>query len=164
MTSVFENVRIQSNYIHTAVTQGKLELVEEILDRTYFGQKYLNTLLHIAVSYGQVAIARLMITKYKCPVDCRNGKKQTPLHIACSKGHVDVVRMLVSEQKADYNARDQDNETPLHEAAWYGKTEVIMCLINEFGCSPNVKGVRGRTILHYACRQWHSYSVNNDIA
>ena len=141
--------------LHTAVRLGHVEHVRKILDKECLDTENLCDVLHYAVSYGQVEVARLLIVEYKCPVDCRNKTNQTPLHIACKKGHLSVVKMLVSEHKADLYKRDKDNDTPLHEAAWCGQTDIVLCLINEFSCNPSIKGVDGTTILHYASCQGH---------
>ena len=144
--------------LHTAIRIGELEPI-----KTYLDQKGSTTNvcdhLHLATSYGQVEVARLLITRYNCPVDCRNKNKQTALHIACGKGHLDMVRMLFTEYQAKLTLRDENNDTPLHEAAQYGQTEVVNCLINEFSCNPSSQGIEGKTILHYACHQGHTELV-----
>ena len=38
-----------------------------------------DTPLHIAALAGQKEVVRELITRYKCPVDCRNKKNETPL-------------------------------------------------------------------------------------
>ena len=123
--------------LHTAIRLGHVENVRKILDKVCLDTENLCDLLHYAVSYGQVEVARLLIVEYKCPVDCRNKSKQTPLHNACRKGHLSVIRMLVSEHKADLNARANNKDTPLNKAAWYGQTTVVQCLIDEFSCNAN---------------------------
>ena len=112
---------------------------------------YGSTSLHHAVLGGREEVAELLITKYKCTVDCRNSRQQTPLHYACRKGHLNLVSVLVSKYKADLNARDEDNNEPLHEAALNGHSDVVKCLLDKFNCSPTVKGFQGRNILHIAC-------------
>jgi hypothetical protein len=94
---------------------------------------------------------QLLITKFKCSVDCRNESGETPLHVACKTGDLDVIKMLVSEFKADLLARDKDNNTPLSKAVSSGHDSVVSCLIEEFKCSPNVKGFKGQSLLHQAC-------------
>ena len=141
--------------LHTAVRLGRVEHVRKILDKKCLDTATLCGLLHNAVLYGQVEVARLLITNYSCSVDCRNNSKQTSLHIACSKGHLSVVRVLVSEHKANLNARDKDNNTPLNKAVLGGQIDVVKCLINEFSCSPSNKGFQDRTIIHQACNAGH---------
>ena len=142
--------------LHTAIRTGQLESIKTCLDQKGSFNVHDYDLLHLAASYGQVKVARLLITRYNCPVDCRNRKKQTPLHIACGKGHLTMVRMLVTEYQAKLALHDENNDTPLHEAAWCRQTEIVKCLINEFSCNPNSKGIEGKTILHLACRQGHT--------
>ena len=137
---------------HQACYSGNFELVEMLynLDPLFVDDNG-DTPLHIAALAGRVEVANMLITKYKCPVDCRNNSKQTPLHHACFYGHLSVVRALASEHKADLNAHDEHNTTPLYYAVLIGHTNVVKCLIDEFNCSPEIKGFEGKTTVHQAC-------------
>ena len=133
-----------------AIRLGQIERVSKFIKERY-STVNLGGLLHYALSYDQIEIVRLLITKFECSVDCRNEANETPLHLACRTGDRDVVRMFVSEYKADLLARDNDNNTPLSTAVTSGHDSVVSCLIDEFTCSPNVKGFKGQSLLHQAC-------------
>ena len=110
-----------------------------------------NTPLHMACWGGHEDLSRLLITKYNCPVDIKNKKKETLLHIACSSGHNGIVKMLISEFKADATQRDRNNDTAVSKAAEGGHVETVQALITELGCSPQITGYDGRSLLHDAC-------------
>ena len=99
----------------SAIQFGQIERVSKFIEERSTTVD-LGGLLHYALSYEEIEIVRLLITKFKCSVDCRNELGETPLHYACRKGNRDVVRMLVSEYKADLLARDNDSNTPLSKA------------------------------------------------
>ena len=139
--------------LESAIRLGKMEHITRVLDKKH-PKVDLCGILHYALSYNQTEIASRLITRYKCPVDCRNESKETPLHVACKKGNLDMVRMLM-KLGADPTACNEDNDTPLHRAAIYGNTNIIICLIDDFKCSPDIKGSGGTTILHQACRAGH---------
>ena len=114
-----------------------------------------NTPVHAAALGGSKDVLSMLISKYGCPVDCRNNSQQTPLHLACSKGELGVVRMLVCEYKADLNVFDEDGNTPICVATYCGQTKIVKCLIDGFSCSSNTKGAGGKSLLHFACREGH---------
>ena len=105
----------------------------------------------MACWYGHEELARLLITKYNCPVDIKNLKQQSPLHLACASGHLSVVWMLVNEHKANLTAYDGVNSGPLHIAALKRHMDIVEALITEFKCNPHARGVNNKTVLHYAC-------------
>ena len=141
--------------LHQACQGGHLEVVEKLVSEFKLDPMAVSdtgdTPLHIAALCGQ-EVVRELITRYKCPIDCRGSRNRTPLHMACDGGHLSVVRMLLLEFGADVNFRDSENDTPLNKAALCGHTDVVCALITEFGCSPQVRGFKGRTLLHQACR------------
>ncbi len=144
--------------LHRAIRLGQVDNVKEILDSTLSDLKpiKLHNLLHLAVSCGQLQVAKTLINDYCCPVNCENKTKETPLHIACSCGHLDIVKLLILEHKADIYARDDEyDDAPLNKAAFNGYTNIVKFLIDKCGCSPDIQGYKGRTILHQACDGGH---------
>ena len=143
--------------LHEACRFGYVKLVELMLEYYKLNLDPLsfdedgNTPLHTAASNGQKKVASLLLSKYNCPVDCRNNINETPLHCACHRGDLDTVKMLISEYKADLYAKDEHENTPTMAAALEGETEIVKSLIFEFGYDPNIKGHHGRTILHLVC-------------
>ena len=107
-----------------AIRLGQIERVSKFIEERY-STVNLGGLLHYALSYDQIEIVRLLITKFKYSIDCRNEANETPLHLACRTGDRDVVRMFISEYKADLLARDNDNNTPLSTAVTSGHDSVV---------------------------------------
>ena len=115
-----------------------------------------STPLHMACLGGHEELARLLITKYNCPVDVKDEEHQTPLHTACFSGHINVVKMLIKEYNADSSARNYEMSTPMHQAALGGHKDIVETLITEFQCNPHEKGYNGRSLLHNACYKGHT--------
>ena len=107
-----------------AIRFGQIERVSKFIEERY-STFNLGGLLYYALSYDEIEVVRLQITKFKCPVDSRNESNETPLHFACRTGDFDVIRMLVSEYKADLLACDKDNNTPLSKAVSNGNVNVV---------------------------------------
>lgn len=53
-----------------------------------------NTALHVSATAGHGAVVAFLIAK-GAPVECRNGKGQTPMLCAARSGHAEIVRQLV---------------------------------------------------------------------
>ena len=108
--------------------------------------------LHYAATSGQDQVVKLLVTRYKCPVNCRTEDGDTPLHCAARNGHTNVVQVLLSELGADIQARNKMNDSAINEAAQNGHSNVVTLLV-EFGCSPNTKDFN--SLLHQACWNGH---------
>ena len=145
--------------LQSACTAGYYDLTEIVLSQYNLDPLSVDdngdTPLHLAALYGREEVAKLLVTKFMCPVDCVNNRLQTPLHYACSRGYLNLVRMFVHELNADLNARDTDNNTPLHVAALNGHNNLVKCLLDEFHCSPTIKGFKGESLLHLASGAGH---------
>ena len=70
------------------------------------------TALHVAVTNGQTALARLLC-EYGAAVNDADMSGSSPLHMAAMHGDVATTRLLV-ERGADVNLPDRDGRTPLH--------------------------------------------------
>ena len=69
-----DNVTIPVAELHAAVKEGNLAEIKTTLDLYWNSVDLISQccLLHTAASCGQVEAVRLLATKYKWPVDCRN--------------------------------------------------------------------------------------------
>ena len=93
------------------------------------------TLLHHAASRGWTDIVELLITKYKCDVNCGNVYNWTPVHYASDNGHLDVIKCLYNTGKCDLFIKNNWGETPLDRAHQFGHHEVVEFITNEMATS-----------------------------
>jgi hypothetical protein len=109
------------------------------------------TPLHLACSFGQQAIAKLLLRKGASRT-ARNSDQRTPLHDACQSGHLFLVALLVGRPGRykltpdELNAADVDGWTPLHYAAFNGHIQCCGVLIAA-GARLDVRDVDGCTPL-----------------
>ena len=93
---------------------GRLDIVRQLFE---WGCKPIRdaegfSLLHFAVRYNNIEIARYLIAEKGFNVnDCTNDK-QTSLHLACENANLDMIK-LVLEAGAKVNVIDKDGKTPL---------------------------------------------------
>ena len=132
-----------------AIRSRKVGRITKILDQKN-SVIDLHAILHYAVSYNQTEVVSLLITRYKCPVDCRNDSKfkETPLHVACERGSLPMIRMLM-EHGADPNTCNEKNDTPLHVACRSGNLDVVRLLM-EHGADLLARNEENDTPLHRA--------------
>ncbi|KAK2969268.1 hypothetical protein RJ640_021987 [Escallonia rubra] len=97
-----------------------------------------NTVLHVAVMFGNTACAKEVI-RYSPSLSCRvNIQGDTPLHIAARNGCSDIVVALVKCTREMHGAgkemlrmQNKENDTPLHEAVRNGRFDVVKLLVKE---------------------------------
>ena len=89
------------------------------------------TLLHFAAARGWTDIVELLITKYKCYINCGTFfNSWTPVHEASECGQLDVIKCLVNTGKCDLFIKDYYGNTPLDEARDNGHHEIVEFLTN----------------------------------
>ena len=89
------------------------------------------TLLHWAAANGWTDIVELLITKYKCDVNCGDVDNWTPVHVASANGHLDVIKCLYNNGKCDLFIKTKyGGNTPLDEARLYGRHEIVQFITN----------------------------------
>ena len=89
-----------------------------------------DTLLHWAAVWGWTDIVELLITKYKCDVNCGDVDNCTPVHLASMNGHLDVIKYLVNNGKCDLFIKTKDGDTPLDLARSYRRHEIVEFITN----------------------------------
>jgi len=87
-------------------------------------ERGLETPLHVAAYYGEIAIMKCLI-KYGADVNARDILRRTPLHFA---RHPDVATLLL-RRGADPNAEDLNGRTPLHYATEERLADVVKVLL-----------------------------------
>lgn len=100
--------------------------------------------LHVAVSQGQVAIARALL-KAGARLDVRDARGRTPLHVALANGKVQTAQLLLQQ------GADDDLQTLLFELAESQALDpdTIELLIAR-GVDLNATNAQGRPPLHLA--------------
>ena len=130
------------------------ELVREdrtLADTTYGPTR--NTVLHVAVPYGNVPVLRVLLRAVS-GVE-KNTLGQTPLMSALWQGSDEVaLLLLLSHHALDTGARYGDGNTALHQAVLApGRcTEMIVFALVERGADPNAANQQLETPLHAAVR------------
>ncbi|XP_060685564.1 CARD- and ANK-domain containing inflammasome adapter protein [Hemiscyllium ocellatum] len=87
------------------------------------------TLLHIAATYGDVAMISYLLSK-GAKTKVRDNKGQSPLHRAAERGHIDATKMLL-QAGAHIYAEDTESRTPLQLAAENSHFSVVKLLLKE---------------------------------
>jgi ankyrin repeat protein len=115
----------------------------------------LHTPLHLAVYYGELKVARVLV-EHKADVNSQNKEGKTPMHVllgnsSCDNDDIlDLARLLL-EHGADVNARQKYGCTSLHYAAFKGRVEVAQFLLDH-GAKANMETENGETALHIVSR------------
>lgn len=125
-----------------------------------------STPLHVALMYGSVDIA-LLLLDHGAATNSKNDFGRTPLHLVAKSTNIleqDCIRIarLLLERGADVNAQDRNTATPLHMASYYGRAALARVLLDG-GAAVNSKGNQGRTPLHSAAEGIYLYSEDDGI-
>lgn len=133
--------------LFTAVTQGKVDVAETILQKKpeLINQRELGlgeTALHRAVLGEDMAMIDFLLQKGASTTHA-NHFGRTVLHYAAMGGNLrQVVRLI--EAGSDVFALDVRGSTPLHEAAAADATDVYQYLIN-LGASDSTRNNAGKS-------------------
>ena len=150
-----------TNYLHLACYHGKLDVVQEWLDKganPNAENTRGETALHL-VSRGQfdgqnggVNVVLLLIG-HSANVNSKDKGEITPLHLACYYGRIEIVRVLLNHG-ARVNAKDELGQTPLHlvlEGNRGGRDGLgIVYLLLQHGSDMNAQDRDHDTPLHLA--------------
>jgi len=107
---------------------------------------FLGTALHIAVSQGNVDIARILIDQGADLEAVSELRGARALHLAANFGAVPMLA-LVLDSGADTESRDDDGRTPLFRAAAQGHTEAVRLLLDRGAEVDAREGTKDRTPL-----------------
>lgn len=117
------------------------------------------TALHLAASFGQLEMARMLLGRGADPnVVALNAERVTPLHCAVSGKHRDVVGLLLA-LGASANAIQKGGETPLHTAAINGDEAIVDMLLLR-GADPTRATDAGKTAIDLANENGHGALAN----
>jgi ankyrin repeat protein len=108
--------------------------------------------LHAAAANGHLDLVAYLLSE-NCPVDQRNGTKETALHLAASENWPDLTHVLIAST-ANPAALDGGERTPLHRACQAGAGSTTEILLGyESGLALPDKS--GLTPLHHAVYGQH---------
>jgi len=119
---------IQNNFLHKAVLQGNMTLIEKhsnlISTKNARGQTALHLVMLLKRNLPKVFDVLMGIMKEKCSyaekaklVNTLDNRGLTVLHIAISKGYGEIVKSLI-DVGADITVLDSDGKTVLHRVLW----------------------------------------------
>ena len=112
--------------------------------------KYGETPLMVAASYGCVEVVRLLLRSGRVEVDARDDSGRTPLALAAWIGEAETVTVLLESGKAEVDARDNEGRTPLALAAVRGRVGTVTVLLENGKAEVNASNGDGWTPLVYA--------------
>ena len=136
-----------------AAQEGHISIVEYLATLSscnvnYTLQEKNWNIVHIAASYGHLAIVKL----FKNDVNIPDVNGYLPLHLAALNGHIDIVEYLAEECHCDLLCLSKKRETPLHLAALRGHTSVVTYFIVQKQVDPLCESICEITPLHLAVR------------
>jgi ankyrin repeat protein len=109
-----------------------------------------NTLLHIASTYCQLKVMRLLMER-TADINIRNAKHDSALHLAALSGSVEIIEMLL-DNGVSVDLVNEENDTPLHVSALSGNLEATKTLV-EKGAPLNNVNKNGFTPLLWAANK-----------
>ncbi|OUM61960.1 hypothetical protein PIROE2DRAFT_62195 [Piromyces sp. E2] len=81
--------------------KDQIPISKEVLSSLYTAHNFL-TPLHIAATYNQLGIVKLLVEYADAPVNIQDVEGWTPLHCACAEGNFDIVEYLGRCTKRKY--------------------------------------------------------------
>jgi ankyrin repeat protein len=139
-----------------ASQNGHLDVLLVLLEHhAYVNPSVRATALHLASSFGNAAIVRVLLANGADAND-KAWDDKTPLHSATNH---EVTRVLL-EYGADPNARDFGNKTPLHRAMIpVDQSDKVAQVLLENGADANARDDRNQTPLHVASERGYLNGV-----
>ena len=113
------------------------------------------TPLQLALCYGHVEIALLLINKKLDSITGARNKEWTSLHSACEYGDPQIVKFLVETIGLDPVCRDSEGFSPVHVACQNGHVEILKYFVHEIQCDIDGLTMAGQSVLHLACKYGH---------
>ena len=139
--------------LHIAVTSANLDFVELLVNKganLFAGDRNGVLPLHLAIQYGRLRAAKLLMARMGKKVHAHDANRTTPLHLAAQYGRGVLAAKLI-DLKGKISVRNGYGLTPLHYAASGGHEDLIELLI-ENGAKINATNNQGVTPLYLAAR------------
>ena len=161
-----EDIPIRENDLVNAVYDNDIEKVKVLVNKgvevNLGGKSGGTTLLHQAIRYGFVDIARILI-EAGADTHVREEFGKTPLHLAAQARLFDCVELLADHhvnldeqisEKPDASGKVLTGNTALMESAQNDYTDMVTLLLKR-GADPDIRGKGGFTALIIACVVGH---------
>ncbi|CAI9096506.1 OLC1v1032671C5 [Oldenlandia corymbosa var. corymbosa] len=150
------NIQIKAGDLFKAAEKGDVSLFESLPEEQFLKALALRneddrSLLHVAVSFGQTQIVKLLSSAKPssiCGVNSVDEEGWGPLHSAASSGNLEIVEVLL-DTGADVNLKNNGGRTAIHYAASKGWLKIAELLVSH-GAKLNAKDKVGCTALHRA--------------
>lgn len=133
MLRVFPNLNMttdsfNSTALHTAATQGHIDVVNLLLDTdselAKIARNNGKTVLHTAARMGHLEVVKSLLGKDPT-IGFRTDKKgQSALHMAVKGQNLEIVQELIKPDPSVLLLEDNKGNTPLHIATWKGRIQV----------------------------------------
>jgi len=110
-----------------------------------------NTLLSFAARNGHFNVVKVLVEKYRVPLNVQNFDGETALSGAVLNGRYEVAKLLI-DAGANLNVSNVRCEVVLHQAAGLGNCDMARLIVEEGGYL-NAEDEWGDTPLHFAVRE-----------
>jgi len=110
----FENGEEVKNVEIPECFKDQIPISKEVLSNLYTPHNFL-TPLHIAATYNQLGIVKLLVEYADAPLNIQDVEGWTPLHCACAEGNFEVVEYLGRCTKRKYYEK-AINDKPLDDS------------------------------------------------
>ena len=156
----------EDNVLHTACTNGNLEIIKLAITRlndSYSSmESYLTsknkegkTCFHIACLKGFFNIAEYLLKDLNMIylIEQTDSLGDTPLHLASANGHLSIVNLLL-EHEAQLNTKNRNGSTALELSCRLGYFEISKILISKYSVMQNHEvEKKSEYPLHIACHE-----------
>ena len=140
-----------------AMYHGKSDIIKYLLDHSRTEVDQMTgipgkSLLHLAASYGLVALMTQLVEKCNANINVKNADEETPLFCALRSGRLNAVDYLLGCPGVNVNKDnlDRGKNSLLHIAAERGLITLMTDLVKNHGADVNATNIRGETPLFLA--------------
>ncbi|KAK3984187.1 ankyrin repeat-containing domain protein [Cladorrhinum sp. PSN332] len=131
------DAQCQQKALELAIISGNWVVAKLLLGSSQFDpnagraerSKEGGTPLHWAVSRGQLAMIRLLLSHDEINATLEDVDGGTTIHCATQEGHTEAVRILLADGRVDPSAKDDRGKAALHLASELGRTPIVELLL-----------------------------------